>query len=165
MAETNFRGPVNAMGALEVQSGTSFTIEPMDGPSQSYQGSGFPDIRGVFNKDGTTPSRQAMFLGQPSPMTVDAVPQTFSTTLIAAAASVAATGNLQLVQIGVTNPTPASQFIAVDVPIVPQGTTSIVVPQVALDFGFNNEFAIQIGERRVGKECLRLCRSRWSPYH
>ena len=20
-------------------------------------------------------------------------------------------------------------------------------------------------ERRVGKECLRLCRSRWSPYH
>ena len=24
---------------------------------------------------------------------------------------------------------------------------------------------LQIGERRVGKECLRLCRSRWSPYH
>ena len=24
---------------------------------------------------------------------------------------------------------------------------------------------VQIGERRVGKECLRLCRSRWSPYH
>ena len=23
----------------------------------------------------------------------------------------------------------------------------------------------QIEERRVGKECLRLCRSRWSPYH
>ena len=23
----------------------------------------------------------------------------------------------------------------------------------------------QIGERRVGKECLSLCRSRWSPYH
>ena len=23
----------------------------------------------------------------------------------------------------------------------------------------------EIGERRVGKECLRLCRSRWSPYH
>ena len=25
--------------------------------------------------------------------------------------------------------------------------------------GFRSE------ERRVGKECLRLCRSRWSPYH
>ena len=23
----------------------------------------------------------------------------------------------------------------------------------------------QIGRRRVGKECLWLCRSRWSPYH
>ena len=25
--------------------------------------------------------------------------------------------------------------------------------------------AIEIEERRVGKECRRLCRSRWSPYH
>ena len=24
---------------------------------------------------------------------------------------------------------------------------------------------VKIGKRRVGKECLRLCRSRWSPYH
>ena len=24
---------------------------------------------------------------------------------------------------------------------------------------------IRSAERRVGKECLRLCRSRWSPYH
>ena len=24
---------------------------------------------------------------------------------------------------------------------------------------------IRSEERRVGKECLRLCRSRWSPYH
>ena len=23
----------------------------------------------------------------------------------------------------------------------------------------------EIGERRVGKECAGLCRSRWSPYH
>ena len=26
-------------------------------------------------------------------------------------------------------------------------------------------FGLEIEERRVGKECLRLCRSRWSPYH
>ena len=25
--------------------------------------------------------------------------------------------------------------------------------------------AMRSEERRVGKECLRLCRSRWSPYH
>ena len=27
------------------------------------------------------------------------------------------------------------------------------------------EFIVRSEERRVGKECLRLCRSRWSPYH
>ena len=26
-------------------------------------------------------------------------------------------------------------------------------------------FEMRSEERRVGKECLRLCRSRWSPYH
>ena len=28
-----------------------------------------------------------------------------------------------------------------------------------------NPLAKRSEERRVGKECLRLCRSRWSPYH
>ena len=28
-----------------------------------------------------------------------------------------------------------------------------------------NQTYIRSEERRVGKECLRLCRSRWSPYH
>ena len=28
-----------------------------------------------------------------------------------------------------------------------------------------NPYFIRSEERRVGKECLRLCRSRWSPYH
>ena len=27
------------------------------------------------------------------------------------------------------------------------------------------EAGVRSEERRVGKECLRLCRSRWSPYH
>ena len=27
------------------------------------------------------------------------------------------------------------------------------------------ERQVRSEERRVGKECLRLCRSRWSPYH
>ena len=26
-------------------------------------------------------------------------------------------------------------------------------------------YDVRSEERRVGKECLRLCRSRWSPYH
>ena len=28
-----------------------------------------------------------------------------------------------------------------------------------------NKLTARSEERRVGKECLRLCRSRWSPYH
>ena len=32
--------------------------------------------------------------------------------------------------------------------------------------GWGNTFVFtRSEERRVGKECLRLCRSRWSPYH
>ena len=27
------------------------------------------------------------------------------------------------------------------------------------------DYRAKIGRARVGKECLRLCRSRWSPYH
>ena len=32
-------------------------------------------------------------------------------------------------------------------------------------FVFLQIFFPRSEERRVGKECLRLCRSRWSPYH
>ena len=31
--------------------------------------------------------------------------------------------------------------------------------------GLSDEVLSRSEERRVGKECLRLCRSRWSPYH
>ena len=31
--------------------------------------------------------------------------------------------------------------------------------------GMSAAAVIRSEERRVGKECLRLCRSRWSPYH
>ena len=32
-------------------------------------------------------------------------------------------------------------------------------------FAFDEITEARSEERRVGKECLRLCRSRWSPYH
>ena len=32
-------------------------------------------------------------------------------------------------------------------------------------YGFTVTTEARSEERRVGKECLRLCRSRWSPYH
>ena len=35
-----------------------------------------------------------------------------------------------------------------------------------IDMGYQMEpGVVRSEERRVGKECLRLCRSRWSPYH
>ena len=40
----------------------------------------------------------------------------------------------------------------------------IFLPFYLLDGGFFH-YAGRSEERRVGKECLRLCRSRWSPYH
>ena len=33
------------------------------------------------------------------------------------------------------------------------------------DSDFRGKYKARSEERRVGKECLRLCRSRWSPYH
>ena len=40
----------------------------------------------------------------------------------------------------------------------PPGISIVVMSKKALQ-------RIRSEERRVGKECLRLCRSRWSPYH
>ena len=46
--------------------------------------------------------------------------------------------------------------------IVQIGGVDVLVNNVANDQRHKIE---EIEERRVGKECLRLCRSRWSPYH
>lgn len=136
MAESNFRGPVNSMGAMEIEGGTTATIEPMDGPSLFYQGAGLPDVRNQFLKDGTGPSRQGAFLGVPSLTVVDSVPQTFSSTVLAASQVATALTPMALATVGLTNPTPASQFIANGVPIRPQGTTNVTTANIALDFGF-----------------------------
>ena len=39
------------------------------------------------------------------------------------------------------------------------------VKQLAKVFGINNVEKYKIGRASVGKECVRRCRSRWSPYH
>ena len=42
-----------------------------------------------------------------------------------------------------------------------------LVPMLSLDkvSASDSPTKEEIGKRRVGTECLRLCRSRWSPYH
>jgi hypothetical protein len=44
---------------------------------------------------------------------------------------------------------------------MPAGVAMLHLPLIVL-FGLIND---RSEERRVGKECRRLCRSRWSPYH
>ena len=53
--------------------------------------------------------------------------------------------------------TPATLFAVMLVTYVVSGVTGFV--------GLSTLAALRSEERRVGKECLRLCRSRWSPYH
>src|SRR3546814_12214613 len=48
-----------------------------------------------------------------------------------------------------------------------QGKSDETARRYALSLGISGQkdAAIRSEERRVGKECVRTCRSRWSPYH
>src|SRR3546814_12320064 len=55
-----------------------------------------------------------------------------------------------------------------EVVIIGAGTVSEFAARAALGLGaevkiFDN--SLRSEERRVGKECVRTCKSRWSPYH
>ena len=46
------------------------------------------------------------------------------------------------------------------------GVVHKLIAEVIEEMGIEDKtVGIRSEERRVGKECLRLCRSRWSPYH
>ena len=49
--------------------------------------------------------------------------------------------------------------------IAMSATDGLVRGMEAVDTGAPISVPVRSEERRVGKECLRLCRSRWSPYH
>lgn len=135
MADSNFRGPLNSMGALETNAATA-SVEPLDGPSQSYQGFAVPDIRsGSFAKDGFRPGQQAAFMLGGDFVLLDNIPQARGSTLIAAAQIVTSA-----VAVALVTSQPAglasSAGIAVGVPIIPLGTTVATFAALALDFGF-----------------------------
>jgi hypothetical protein len=137
MAETNFRGPLNAIGSLEVEAGTAATIEPFDGPSGFYQTIAMLDPRSApFAKDGTSPGRAPAFLANPDFWACDNKPQATNATCLAASAVQTSLVAMPLATTQVSNPNAGSPFIAVGVPILPQGTTTIV-NVIALDFGFS----------------------------
>ena len=136
MADTNFRGPIGAMGSLEVQGGTSASVEPLDGPSYFYQGVTFLDPRGApFAKDGTAPGRVPAFMSNPSVILVDTIPQAAGTAVLAAVQVATAATPMTLTAAPGTNFSTGAASIAVGVPVIPAGTTTVTTA-IALDFGF-----------------------------
>lgn len=135
MAENNTRGPYASMGSLEVQGGTAANIEPMDGPSVSYQDTVVPDIRFVpFAKDGTAPGRVPTFASGINIWAVDNIPSVRTTTQIAAAQVATNAIAVALATVGVAGVASVAS-IAVGVPIIPVGT-SVATNVIAIDFGF-----------------------------
>ena len=134
MADSNFRGPVNAMGSLEVNAATA-TVDPLDGPSMFYQGVAMPDSRSApFAKDGFRPGQQAAFLVGPSLKLADNIPQARSSTQLGVSAVATAATAVSLATTQVAGVASACN-IAVGVPIIPVGTTNVTYV-IALDFGF-----------------------------
>ena len=135
MADSNFRGPINSMGALEVNAATT-AVEPLDGPSMLYQGYAYPDIRSApFAKDGFRPGQQAAFLPATDFIALDYIPQKAASTLLAAAQIVTSAVAAALVTAQPAGVASAAG-IAVGVPIIPLGTTVATFANLALDFGF-----------------------------
>ena len=138
MTNTNFRGPVNSMGALE----DATSGAPDDGPNLAYQGTVFPDLRqNPFPKDGVGAGRAAGYLDNPQIVTVDNIPSTASTTAVAASNNTS-TGpitsgtGMVLVTVAPGNTTAGVPSIATGVPIIPFGSSAPVTAAIALDFGF-----------------------------
>lgn len=136
MADSNFRGPLNSMGSLEVDAATA-SVYPLDGPSMLYQGQATPDIRSApFAKDGFRPGQQPAFLNGNLIVVIDAIPQLRASTLIAAAQVATALGSTVALVTTQAAGVAGAANIAVGVPIIPLGTTVATFAALALDFGF-----------------------------
>lgn len=137
MADTTWRGPINAPGATLVQSGNTATIEPMDGPSAFYQGIALVDPRSQWNGVVERPGQNTGFLYSTDFLSVDHIPQAANTAALAAAQIITASVAMSLATVAVTNFSSGAASIAVGVPIIPQGTT-VATTVIAIDFGFTS---------------------------
>jgi hypothetical protein len=135
MADSNFRGPINSMGSLEVDAATA-NVAPLDGPSLLYQSMGIPDLRSApFAKDAAKPGSQPAFLAGGGVTVVNTIPQARGSTLIAAAQTVTSAVAVGLIT-AQAGGVASVATVAVGVPIVPIGTTVATFANLALDFGF-----------------------------
>lgn len=133
MTDSAFRGPLSNMGSME---DSPATIQPEDGPSYSYQGHVFANIRsGAFNKDGIGNARVSAYLDNPGPVVVDNIPSTTSTTILAAAAALVSGTAMTLISVAPGNTTGGVPSIATGLPFIPFGG-SAVQNVIGLDFGF-----------------------------
>lgn len=134
MAETNNRGPIYSMGSVE-----DGRPEPMDGPSLSYQGYGFPDIRSFpTKKDGLYPGRVASYLGSPMIILSDNVPQAAGTATLAALQNIVASTPMTLsagALAQANGSTAGNPTLSPGIPIIPSGAQA-PVNVIALDFGY-----------------------------
>jgi hypothetical protein len=137
MGDTNFRGPIVSMGSLEVEAGTSASIEPFDGPSAAYQGYAFLDVRALpYLTEGLLPGRVPAFLSG-SFIAVDNKPQAAASTVVAASQACSTSlFAMALATVGVNGFTTGTPNVTVAVPIMPQGTSNVTTAAIALDFGF-----------------------------
>src|SRR6202035_5689648 len=162
MADSNFRGPIGAMGSLEVQSGTAATIEVMDGPSYFYQTFGMLDPRAVpFLKDGTGPARVPSFLSNGDFWSIHARPQASNATTIATNQVATSLVAMALATVQPSNPNVGCQFIAIDVPILPQGTSNVTTANIALDFGFITGTATANSSTLAVSDSTKLTLGQW----
>src|SRR3546814_5711756 len=67
-----------------------------------------------------------------------------------------------LVVMGKTDPT-AAGHLQQSIVLVPTGAPGVTIVRDVPVFGRHDQH--RSDERRVGKECVSTCRSRWSPYH
>src|SRR5882762_3067427 len=132
MAESNFRGPITNMGAMEDTS-----ISPFDGPNLSYQGYALPDPRFVpFPKDGTAAARVPSFLISGLLVVTDNIPSTLSSSQVVTTAQSAVAA--QAFSLNTTSAGGSAAGVpswSAGIPIIPLGTT-IATAVAAIDFGF-----------------------------
>lgn len=131
--DTNFRGPLANMGAME---DSPSNVQPLDGPVYSYQGGAIADIRGgAYQKDNFGPGRVPAIFDNPTVVVVNNVPSAVSTTRLSAATAMVEGTAVTLVTVAPGGGAAGVPSLAPAVPFIPFGATS-VANGTALDFGF-----------------------------
>lgn len=156
MTDTNFRGPVNSLGAME-----DSTVSPTDGPNYNYQGTAFQNLRGGnFQKDGVGPGRIPGYLDNPSIVFVDNIPSATGTTALAAAAALTSGTPITLITVAPGNATAGVPSHAPGIPIVPFGA-AVPVNTIALDFGFSTGTTVAASSTVVVPDSTLFTLSQW----